>query len=72
METTPSASTENVQEMRIQIVPNGPALVLGKVKLIDQQGRTEHKETMFALCRCGASHKKPYCDGTHNYNGFTD
>lgn len=64
--------TKSTAVMRIQIVPNGPALVQGPAEVVDQKGNKEIRESMFALCRCGASHKRPYCDGTHNYNGFTD
>lgn len=59
-------------KVSIRIVPNGPALVQGGVEIVDQLGNREEKTSMFALCRCGASHRKPYCDGTHNYNGFSD
>ena len=59
-------------KISIRIVPNGPVLVQGGIEIIDQFGNKEEKTSMFALCRCGASHRKPYCDGTHNYNGFSD
>jgi uncharacterized Fe-S cluster protein YjdI len=57
---------------QIKVVPNGPLLVSGPAEITDQNGNTETKTTIFALCRCGASHKKPYCDGTHNFIGFKD
>jgi uncharacterized Fe-S cluster protein YjdI len=63
---------ENESIMSIKIVPNGPILVGGNVEITDQKGNKEIKETMFALCRCGGSHKKPYCDGSHNIIGFQD
>jgi CDGSH-type Zn-finger protein len=56
----------------IQIVPNGPILINGPVEIVDQKGAKIIKNDMFALCRCGGSHNKPYCDGTHNYIGFKD
>lgn len=59
-------------KLQIRIVANGPALIQGPVVIIDQLGNKEDKESMFALCRCGGSHKKPYCDGTHNFNDFKD
>ena len=34
-------------------------------------GRTIHRVTKTALCRCGHSGNKPYCDGTHSKIGFT-
>lgn len=60
------------EKLLIQIVPNGPIMIKGKAEMIDQTGKSELKTTAFALCRCGGSAKKPYCDGTHKRNGFTD
>ena len=50
---------------------NGPYLVKGPVTVRDADGgdyRIE-RETI-ALCRCGASTTKPFCDGTHSKIGF--
>ena len=50
---------------------NGPYLVKGPVTVRDADGsdyRIE-RETI-ALCRCGASTNKPFCDGTHSKIGF--
>jgi uncharacterized Fe-S cluster protein YjdI len=49
---------------------NGPYLVKGLTNVVNQKGPVETKETM-ALCRCGGSANKPFCDGTHNKNGFS-
>ena len=51
---------------------NGPYLIRGAVELIDADGGiydTQAKETI-ALCRCGGSTTKPFCDGTHSKTGF--
>jgi len=51
----------------IQIRDDGPLLVRGPVTLKDGAGRAydlEGKE-QFALCRCGNSKNKPFCDGSH-------
>ena len=50
---------------------NGPYLVKGPVHLIDAEGKefTLTSDTI-ALCRCGHSANKPFCDGTHNKAGF--
>jgi CDGSH-type Zn-finger protein len=56
---------------KISTLDNGPFLVTGSVVLSDAEGnqfQTE-RETI-ALCRCGASIKKPFCDGTHSKIGF--
>ena len=52
---------------------NGPLLVEGPLNLLDGEGKpvaipTEKK--LIALCRCGASSKKPFCDGAHKTAGF--
>ena len=49
---------------------NGPLLVTGSVEIVSGTGRTIHRCTKTALCRCGGSSNKPFCDGTHKRNGF--
>jgi len=51
--------------------PNGPLLVTGNVEVVSGTGRTIRKATKLALCRCGQSSNKPYCDGTHAKVGFS-
>ena len=58
-----SASTE------IEVVPNGPFLVKGGCTLV-REGQSEVQGGMTALCRCGASSNKPFCDGTHKKIDF--
>ena len=50
--------------------PNGPLLVNGNVEIVTGTGRTILRTTKTALCRCGASGNKPYCDGSHAKVGF--
>jgi 3-phenylpropionate/trans-cinnamate dioxygenase ferredoxin subunit len=56
----------------IKVRQNGSYLVDGEdVTLVDWNGGTyEIAKRPFALCRCGASTKKPFCDGTHSRIGF--
>ena len=59
-------------DANVTVVPlqNGPNLVRGPVRLLGADGKEiEHKEP-FSLCRCGGSHNKPFCDGTHRSIGF--
>jgi CDGSH-type Zn-finger protein len=59
-------------DVTITCRPNGPFLVSGPVKVLDHEGKEFNlagKET-FALCRCGNSKNKPFCDGTHKTCGF--
>ena len=53
----------------IKIKDNGPYLVEGEVRLVDMQGN-EIPMAKRALCRCGGSTTKPFCDGTHSKIGF--
>lgn len=56
--------------VKIQIRPNGPYVVQDDdFVLIDENGN-EIKPLKKALCRCGGSTTKPYCDGTHSKIGF--
>jgi CDGSH-type Zn-finger protein len=61
-----------MSDVTIKIRPSGPYLVTGPISLTDADGSpvsTGGKETV-ALCRCGASVNKPFCDGTHSKIGF--
>jgi CDGSH-type Zn-finger protein/uncharacterized Fe-S cluster protein YjdI len=50
---------------------NGPLFVRGRVRIVDAEGAVVREDTRVALCRCGASSNKPFCDGTHREIGFT-
>jgi CDGSH-type Zn-finger protein len=58
--------------VKIEIRPNGPYLVEGDVELIDPTGKKVDTtgRAKIALCRCGGSVNKPFCDGTHSKIGF--
>ena len=58
--------------VKISIRPNGPYLVEGDVDVVDVNGSKVDTagQARIALCRCGASVKKPFCDGTHSKIGF--
>lgn len=57
----------------IRCRPNGPLVIEGPAVIVDAQGRPfpapTHKP-LVALCRCGQSANKPFCDGAHNRCGF--
>ncbi|ONI61031.1 iron-binding protein [Leifsonia sp. ALI-44-B] len=65
MSPSPDAPTQ------IFACPNGPLLVRGPIDLVDGDGEpiTQKRKTV-ALCRCGVSAIKPFCDGTHKLIGF--
>ncbi len=50
--------------------PNGPLFVRGRVRLVDDDETVIREDTRVALCRCGASGNKPFCDGSHRRIGF--
>jgi uncharacterized Fe-S cluster protein YjdI len=64
---TVAANSETV----IEPLVNGPLMVYGTVIIKDNNGTVTRKEKATALCRCGASTCKPYCDGSHKKTGFT-
>src|SRR2546428_12398648 len=57
-------------ESTVQLRPNGPLFVRGKVRIEDTSGHLVREDTRVALCRCGGSENKPFCDGTHRRIGF--
>jgi CDGSH-type Zn-finger protein len=60
-----------LEEVRIKVRLNGPYLVQGPAVLQDADGNEfELPAGNFALCRCGGSSNKPFCDGTHQKIGF--
>lgn len=52
-------------ETKVEVLPNGPLLVYGTLRVVDKEGKEEVKNKTTAFCRCGASANKPYCDGSH-------
>lgn len=50
--------------------PNGPLLLRGNFKITAASGRVAWSGTKAALCRCGKSQNKPFCDGAHKAAGF--
>ena len=55
--------------VKITIRNNGPYVVEGDFTLVDHEGN-EVPLAKRALCRCGGSTTKPFCDGTHSKIGF--
>ena len=57
-------------DVKITAKKDGPYIVSGPVDLTDANGNTYPAKSTMALCRCGASTTKPFCDGTHSKVGF--
>jgi uncharacterized Fe-S cluster protein YjdI len=71
-QTINNMDIQNNNTTLIEVAPNGPLLVTGTITVKKADGTTEVKETKCALCRCGASANKPYCDGAHKKIEFKD
>jgi uncharacterized Fe-S cluster protein YjdI/CDGSH-type Zn-finger protein len=56
----------------VRTVPNGPLFVRGDVEVLAPDGDVIRRDTRMALCRCGQSAHKPFCDGSHRAAGLRD
>ena len=57
-------------EARVELVPDGPIHIHGHIELKEPDGTVHWTGTRAALCRCGRSLSKPFCDNTHKDVGF--
>ena len=67
---TGKALAESGGKLVIKRAENGPLLLQGNVTVVAGSGREAWHGTKAALCRCGASTNKPFCDGTHKNIDF--
>jgi CDGSH-type Zn-finger protein/uncharacterized Fe-S cluster protein YjdI len=58
-------------KLKVMPRPNGPLIFTGSVEICTGTGHTITRTQKVALCRCGASNNKPFCDGTHARIGFS-
>ena len=58
------------EDTTVEPRPNGPLFVRGHVRIVDEDGQLIREDTRAALCRCGGSENKPFCDGSHRRIGF--
>ena len=63
-------SARAASAVRIEPQANGPLLVRGEIEVRKPDGTIEHRSGSCALCRCGQSAHKPWCDETHSKVGF--
>jgi len=59
-ENEPSTTTN------VELMTDGPLIIDGNIKMTHGEGSVILKNKKTAFCRCGASQKKPFCDGSHN------
>lgn len=57
-------------ELSLKPIKDGPLMVSGNLEVIAGSGRRITSGKRFAMCRCGASKNKPFCDGSHKEIGF--
>lgn len=58
--------------VKVKIMPDGPVVVEGNFVFEYNDNKKEFKEGLISLCRCGASHQMPFCDGRHRIAGYQD
>ena len=68
--TDGSPQEEPDQPATMEPQPGGPIYARGDLELQDEDGNIVRRATRLALCRCGASNNKPYCDNSHLAIGF--
>ena len=68
----PGVSVFMSETVKITVRPNGPLRVEGSIVLSDANGKVWDLtgKPAVSLCRCGASEKRPFCDGSLNRIGF--
>jgi CDGSH-type Zn-finger protein len=61
-----------LSDVTITPTDSGPYLVEGPISVVDAEGNhyALSDQTTIALCRCGRSSTKPFCDGTHERSNF--
>ncbi len=55
----------------VMVRPDGPLIARGDIEVLDANGQSIYQGNDVALCRCGASKSKPFCDGSHKETDFS-
>jgi CDGSH-type Zn-finger protein len=63
---------DHEREAKIYVSKNGPYFITGGIELPDEKRNAGASKEHYALCRCGASKNKPFCDGSHWRKNFKD
>jgi len=67
---TASKKADEDGGLAINAIPDGPLMIQGTFTLLNGSGHEVCVNSGIAMCRCGASNMKPYCDGSHISSGF--
>jgi uncharacterized Fe-S cluster protein YjdI/CDGSH-type Zn-finger protein len=59
-------------QLDVRVARDGPLFIRGALELLDADGAPMSTETRVALCRCGQSKRKPFCDNSHRTAGWRD
>ena len=68
--STGNTEVEPTGTLEVKLAADGPLLVSGGFRMVAGSGRARWSGKRAALCRCGASENKPFCDGSHKAAGF--
>jgi uncharacterized Fe-S cluster protein YjdI len=72
-DSDPEKNNEEIQSnISVDVSKNGPILIKGPITIKYSGSEEVNTSRTIALCRCGKSSNKPYCDGTHKKVGFED
>ena len=72
MNSGEAETPEPKREISAEVVPNGPLLIHGTLRVSLPGGNEVVQTGTIAFCRCGGTSNSPYCDGTHAKIGFKD
>jgi CDGSH-type Zn-finger protein len=67
-----AADSDSTVKLQIRLRHNGPLVLQGPVRVVRDDGTLLREAASTALCRCGASREKPFCDGSHQVTLFRD
>jgi len=70
LEKFPVTENESHGKLILKLMKNGPVLVEGTYNMQENKGQFSQSDKNMALCRCGGSSNKPFCDGSHKDIGF--
>jgi len=70
--TDPAGDTGTSPATQLTVTADGPYVISGALEIRAADGALVKQVNRAALCRCGHSENKPFCDGSHKRVGFTD
>lgn len=65
-----SSKPPQAEKVSFNIMRNGPILAEGHFTIVKPDGTEQEIKSITSFCRCGLSKNQPFCDGTHNKEGF--